>query len=278
MLVKLQQFLPQHGLTKFANWLSLIQITWLKNLLIRLAIKQFKIDLNEAKQNHLDHYPHFNAFFTRALKSDARPIDANEKSMVSPADSRVSQWGDIQDDRLIQAKGKHYQLAQLLGHQEHWAKQFQSGQFITLYLSPRDYHRVHMPLDGQLLETCHIPGRLFSVSPKTLEQINSVFAGNERLVSIFQGEHGPFAVIMVGAMMVSGIETIWGGRIYPPRARAIQVLDERQRNLRLTKGEEMGRFNYGSTVILLLPQNQLQWQEFKLNQAIRMGEALGHHL
>lgn len=220
-------------------------------MLIEQVLRRYRVDMSEAAQHDPFAYPHFNAFFTRALKPGARTARGNEATVTCPADGRISRAGRIVEGRILQAKEQSFTTAELLADEES-AKTYQDGAFVTVYLSPRDYHRVHMPMYGELVETVQVPGRLFSVAPHPVAQIPRLFARNERLICHFQGAHGPFVVAMVGAMLVSGIRTVWNGVEIPPYAAHIVRGDWRGRGVRLARLAEMGRFEMGSTVILLL--------------------------
>lgn len=250
--VLVQYLLPHRALSRLVYWAT--RWTWRpwKNFLIGRVVKAYAVDMSQAEQSDALAFSSFNAFFTRALKPGARPLPADASAIACPADGRVSQFGLIRDGRIFQAKGQDFSAIELLGD-ETAASPFANGSFITVYLSPRDYHRVHMPLTGTLRETLHIPGRLFSVAPFAVEAVPRLFARNERLVCHFEGESGPFAVIMVGAMLVSGVETVWSGVEIPPYANSILRRDWRGKGNCLERGAELGRFNMGSTVIVLLP-------------------------
>jgi len=256
--VLMQYLLPHRLLSALARKIAYSRWRPFKNWLIRLAVAKFRIDLDEAAQPDPEAYASFNAFFTRALKADARPLPDDPKALLSPADGRISQIGAIGEGRIFQAKAQDFSVAELLGD-EAAAQPYRDGQFATIYLSPRDYHRVHMPLAGTLRETLHIPGRLFSVAPFSVAAVPRLFARNERLVCHFDGDQGPFAVVMVGAMLVSSVETVWRGLEIPPYAGAIVRRSWRERAIRLERGAEMGRFNMGSTVIVLLPNRRVVW-------------------
>lgn len=273
--ILLQYALPHRFLSRLVYWATRWTWTPWKNFLIRRIVTSFNVDLSEAETPSLDAFEHFNAFFTRALKPAARAADANAHALLSPADGRISQAGVIRDGRIFQAKGQDYTAAELLGD-EAAASPYRDGSFVTVYLSPRDYHRVHMPLTGTLLETVHVPGRLFSVAPKPVAAIPRLFARNERLVCHFAGEHGPFAVVMVGALLVSSISTVWSGLTIPPYASRITRTDYRSKGIRLERFAEMGRFNMGSTVIILLPVGAAQLDAtLQAEQALRVGQRLG---
>ena len=238
-------------------------------------MRAYAIYLSQAEQPDPSAYAHFNAFFTRELKRGARPAPVDPKAIACPADGRISQAGLITGGRIVQAKGQDFSVAELLAD-ETAAAPYANGRFVTVYLSPRDYHRVHMPLAGELVETLHIPGRLFSVAPFAVDAVPRLFARNERLVCHFKGETGPFVVVLVGAMLVSGIETVWGGVEVPPYASRPQRRDWRSMNLHLGRGDEMGRFNMGSTAILLLPAGLAELVPLQSQQAVEMGAVLGH--
>ena len=252
--VLLQYVLPHRLMSWTVRQVTHSKIRWLKNLLIRRIVKAYDVNMADAAETDLDAYPSFNAFFTRALKPGARPLDPDPTAILMPADGRISQAGRIEDGRIFQAKGQSFTAEELLGSADA-AAPFKDGQFATIYLSPRDYHRVHMPWSGKLRETVHIPGRLFSVAPFAVEGVPRLFARNERLVCHFDTDFGPMAVVMVGAMLVSGIETVWRGPEVPPYAHHVTTRDYRNADIHLERGAEMARFNMGSTVIVLLPAN-----------------------
>lgn len=268
--VALQYALPHQLLSRLVHYAT--RITWApwKNLLIDQISWRFRVDLSEAEAPGRVAYPHFNAFFTRALKAGARPIDADPDVMVSPADGAISQAGPLDQGRIFQAKGLSYTVEELLADPE-LAARFPSGSFATVYLSPRDYHRVHLPCDARLTDAVHVPGRLFSVAPWTTESIPRLFARNERLVCCFETERGPLAVVLVGAILVSGIETVFGGVHTPPYASRIH----RTRHDRpFAKGEELGRFNMGSTAIIVAGFPLDFVEAVQPDRAIRMGQPL----
>ncbi len=273
--VLVQYLLPHRALSRLVYWAT--RRTWRpwKNFLIGRVVKAYAVDMSQAEQTDAFAFASFNAFFTRALKSGARPLPADANAIACPADGRVSQFGLIRDDRIFQAKGQDFSAAELLGD-ETAASPFANGNFITVYLSPRDYHRVHMPLAGSLRETRHRPGRLFSVAPFAVEAVPRLFARNERLVCHFEGESGPFAVIMVGAMLVSGVETVWSGVEIPPYSNSIVRRDWRGKGIRLDRGAELGRFNMGSTVIVLLPAGTAALDKgLSAQLPVLMGQSIG---
>src|SRR5690554_3033270 len=276
LFILLQHLLPQHLLSRLVGRLAECRAAWFKNRFIHWFLKRYQVDMSEALQPDPEAYEHFNAFFTRALKPDARPVDPTPGAILSPADGAISQLGMINNGRIFQAKGHDYSLKTLLGGSTERAEPFINGQFATIYLSPRDYHRVHMPLTGTLKETLYIPGDLYSVNGTTTDGVDNLFARNERLVTIFDTEAGPMAMVLVGAMIVAGIETVWQGQV-APRPRQPLILDrfDNPSPPRLEKGSEMGRFKLGSTVILLFPEGRTHWLErLGAGSPVRMGERL----
>lgn len=278
LLLSLAQYLlPHQLLSRLMLMLTRVQWRPWKNFLIGLIARRFNVDWSEAANPDPDSYIHFNAFFTRALKEGARQPDADENALLMPADGRISQLGRIQEGRIFQAKGMDYTAEELLGSARA-ALPFRNGSFVTIYLSPRDYHRVHMPWSGQLNETRHMPGRLFSVSPGTVENVPRLFARNERLVCSFDTDFGPMTVVMVGALLVSGVETVWNGVEIPPYAGRVFERDYEHRHppVHLERFAEMARFNYGSTVIVLLPEGVIELHPgLAAGQAVKLGQRLG---
>ncbi|MFY0677988.1 MAG: phosphatidylserine decarboxylase [Neptuniibacter sp.] len=262
LFILFQHIVPQHLLSRLVGTIADSKTPWVKNLFIRWFAKKYQINMSEAREEIPSNYPSFNAFFTRELKADARPIDQTEFSIVSPADGAISQLGDIEHGRIFQAKGRGYGLSTLLGGDQIRADQFINGSFATIYLSPRDYHRVHMPVTGTLTHTTYIPGDLFSVNQTTAEGVDQLFARNERLVAYFDTEYGPMAMVLVGAMIVAGIETVWSGQEAPRLKKPIHTPFNNQCSspITLEKGEEMGRFKLGSTVILLFGEDRISWE------------------
>jgi phosphatidylserine decarboxylase len=268
--------LPQHALSALMYRAARCRWRWFKNAFMRSVVRLYGVDLDEAADPDFAHYDCFNAFFTRALKDGARPLDANPLGIVSPADGRVSQAGEIRDGQLLQAKGHHYSALELLAGNKVEAARYDGGSFATIYLSPKDYHRVHMPLTGTLLSMEFVPGDLYSVSDGTTQLIPRLFARNERVICHFQGEHGPFAVILVGAIFVGSMETVWHGEVRAPRHEVSCWRYPQAQAVTLQQGDELGRFNMGSTVILLLPPELASWQaEVQPGRGLRMGELLG---
>jgi len=261
LFVVLQYLLPQHLLSGIVFRLTRLRLGVLTGWLIRGYIRSFRVDMSEARQPDPARYPNFNAFFTRALRANARPLEQAGGTVVSPVDGVISQLGNIESGRIFQAKGQDFGCAELLGGDADLAACFDGGMFATLYLSPRDYHRIHMPIDGRLRSTIHVPGRLFSVNPTTTAAVPRLFARNERLVCAFETDLGSMALVLVGAIFVGSIETVWAGRITPPRGRRILSRPAPEAMPALERGAELGRFNMGSTVILLLPQGCARWHE-----------------
>jgi len=278
LIVFIQKLLPHHPLSRLMQSITRIRLPLFKNIFIRIFIRLYKVDMSEAVQPEPEHYPHFNGFFTRELHPEARPVINSVNSVACPVDGTVSQAGPIRNGQIFQAKGFDYSPTNLLGGAADMAGLFNNGNFATLYLSPRDYHRIHMPLNGQLQETIYVPGRLFSVNRRTTHHLPNLFARNERLVTLFDTEAGPMALVLVGALFVSGIETVWGGTITRPHA-----MPQRQRfrqgietPVMLERGQEMGRFNMGSTVIALFNQHVTMADSLKADTPVRMGQLLGH--
>lgn len=274
LFVFILKLLPQHLLSRGIYMLTRWDWPPFKNAFIRVFIRLFKVEMQEAATPWPEDYPTFNAFFTRALQDGARPL-CGDGEIACPADGRLSAFGDIRHGQLLQAKGMDYSLEELLGGDKKLAERFADGAFATVYLSPRDYHRVHIPLTGTLQETIHVPGRLFSVNAATARTLPRLFSRNERVVTIFEAEAGPMAVILVGAIFVGCMDTVWAGTIAPADVR-LSRWPEKSEHVQLEKGAEMGRFNMGSTVILLFAKDALEWgQGLKEGQKVRMGEALG---
>jgi phosphatidylserine decarboxylase len=279
LFVWLQYLLPQHLISRLIHRLTRLRIRWLKNALIRWFIGHFRVDMQEALEEDYRAYPDFNHFFTRALKPDARPLAAEPDAVLSPVDGTVSQAGHIEGEAIFQAKGHRYSLATLLGHSAPWQAAFGNGEFTTLYLSPRDYHRIHMPRRGVLREMIHIPGRLFSVNPITTRRVPGLFARNERVVCLFDTDAGPMALVLVGAINVGSIETVWAGEITPPAGRRVRRWRYDDRHIELAAGAEMGRFNMGSTVILLFGEGRVAWEDgLRPEATVRMGQKIGRVL
>jgi phosphatidylserine decarboxylase len=274
--ILIQYLLPHHALSNMMGWFGNCRWPLLKDNLIAWFIKRYQVDLSEAVQPNAKNYISFNDFFTRALKPDARHIVTEENTIACPVDGFVSQVGQINHGQLFQAKNKQFSLLQLLGGNQSYTSLFTQGQFATLYLAPKNYHRVHIPLAGQLKEMVYVPGKLFSVSPLTVENVDNLFARNERLITLFDTKIGPMAVIFVGAMIVASIETVWAGSITPPHGKTLKHWDYSHQIIKYESGDEIGRFKMGSTVIVLFPQNRVTFPTHLQPQiAVKMGELLG---
>ena len=275
LAVRSQYLLPHRLISRLGLYAARSQWRPWKNFLIGQVLKHFDVAMDEAIEADAFAYPSFNAFFTRALKPEARVADANPNALLMPADGRISQAGRIQAGRIFQAKGQDYSAAELLGD-ESAATAFADGSFLNVYLAPRDYHRVHMPWTGTLRETLHVPGRLFSVSPATAGTVPRLFARNERLVCHFDCDFGPMVVVMVGAMLVSGVETVWNGINIPSYASRPVHKDFRGQGIVLERFAEMARFNYGSTVVVLVPAGAVALDAtLSPQQLVRVGERAG---
>ncbi|OOZ40801.1 phosphatidylserine decarboxylase [Solemya pervernicosa gill symbiont] len=275
-----QILLPGHLLSGLMHRFTRIEAAFLRIPFTRWFARKFKIDMEEAVNTDPANFRDFNSFFTRALKSDARPICEGENTIASPVDGHVSQGGGINDGSIFQAKGRAFSLFELLGGSDTLTEEFEGGDFLNIYLSPQDYHRIHMPITGTLREMHYVPGRLFSVSPATVRAIPQLFARNERVISIFDTEAGPMAMIKVGAIFVSSTETVWHGEIGPRGPQPWSKSYEGKEAVTLNKGDEMGRFNMGSTVILLFANGKTKWlPDFTNHQhPTRMGEQIGHRV
>ncbi|MEN0038746.1 MAG: archaetidylserine decarboxylase [Cellvibrio sp.] len=279
LFIRLQHLVPQHGLSRAAGWLASTENSFLKNNFISWFVKRYNVDMSLAQEENPLAYACFNDFFTRALKPGARPINSDADSIVCPADGAISQLGPIKDGRIFQAKGQDYTTLELLGGDEALAAEFTDGTFATVYLSPRDYHRVHMPYGGKLRSMVSIPGELFSVNTVTAKNVPRLFARNERAVAIFDTDIGPMAVVLVGAMIVAGIETVWDGQIAPFASRDIATSLYPYQNITLNKGDEMGRFKLGSTAVILFANNKMQWDtNFVAGTPTKMGELMGRKI
>lgn len=270
-----QYLLPQHLISRLVGKLANCRWIWLKNYLIHRFIKHFKVDMSEAVQTDYRAYPSFNAFFIRELKPELRPVASNPKVIISPADGLISQAGRIKQGRIFQAKGHYFNLVELIGGSEAKSLPFWNGCYSTVYLAPKNYHRVHMPFSGQLQEMIYIPGKLFSVNTLTASAIPNLFARNERMVAFFSTNMGDMAVIMVGAMIVAGIDTAWSGLITPGRSIHSQRYTDEM--IFFNKGDEIGKFQLGSTAIVLFANNNVRWGEnIQPQTEILMGSRLGY--
>ena len=271
---RLTYALPHRALSSLARRLAYSQHPRMSAWLIDTVTRRFGVDLSEAEQPDPRCYPSFNAFFTRGLRAGVRVPDADPRALLMPADGRISQCGRIDDGRIFQAKGQSFTASELLADDAS-AAPYANGVFATVYLSPKDYHRVHMPWTGRLLETVHVPGRLFSVGPAAVQMVPRLFARNERLVCHFATDFGPMAVVMVGALLVSGVETVWSGIEIPRYGDAVTVKDYRGADITLERFAEMARFNYGSTVIVLLPDGVASLAEgLGAESPVRLGQRL----
>jgi len=273
-----QYLLPHHLLSRIMQAVThSTQKTW-KNILISVFCRTYQVNLEDAAQPHIESYASFNDFFTRGLKPGKRPISRNSESIVCPGDGIISQIGSLKNGRLLQAKGRDYAIVDLVGGDEKTASPFVDGCFATIYLSPRDYHRLHMPVAGTLKKMIHVPGRLFSVNAATTAVIPNLFARNERVIAMFDTALGPMALVLVGAIFVSSIETVWHGVVTPPTRRAIRQwdYDSKAEQRQLMRGEEMGRFNMGSTIIVLFGKQAVNWLEGACaGKKVTVGEDLG---
>lgn len=273
----LQHALPHHAVSRLAGTFAGSENAWLKDRLIRRFIAAYDVDMAEAARP-VEAYASFNDFFMRELKPGARLLADSAEHVLSPADGAISQIGRIEEGRIFQAKGRDFTAAQLLGGDAEAAKRFEGGAFATIYLSPKDYHRVHMPAGGELRATRYIPGDLFSVNQVTAENVDGLFARNERLACLFEGPRGHFASVMVGAMIVAGIETVWSGRVEAHNPAPVHHQFGKGDHA-LAAGDEMGRFFLGSTVVLLFEPGLVAWlEQFKAGDPVRMGQALGRWL
>jgi len=264
----LQFLLPQHFLSRLMFRFTRIQVPWIKNTFTSWFVSKYEVNLNDAELEDVDDYKHFNDFFTRSLKAGARPI--SDSKVISPVDGVVSQFGIIEESMIVQAKGKKYSVSALLADN---SKNDYFNSFATIYLSPKDYHRIHMPCNGILKSMKYIPGNLFSVNQTTVNNIDQVFARNERLVCHFDTEFGEIALVMVGAIFVGSMQTSWEGQITPPYTKLVKGYDYMDRQIHLSKGEELGRFNMGSTVILILPQGSPELN-LEAGQVLNMGQSI----
>ena len=273
LFVGLQYVLPQHALSRLVLAATRVRVPWFKNLLTRGFLRLFSVDMSEATEPDPYRYGSFNEFFTRALRAEARPIDAEPEKIASPVDGMVSECGAIDDDRLLQAKGRQYTLDELLAQQP-WARSFEGGSFATVYLAPFNYHRIHMAVRGTLRDTVYVPGRLFSVNSSTARQVPRLFARNERVLTLFDTEFGLFALVMVGALNVGSMATVWAGDITPAAHRTVTRIPCPA--VTLDKGAELGRFNMGSTVILLFEPKRAEWHPLlRAGSVVQLGQAIG---
>jgi phosphatidylserine decarboxylase len=272
-----QYLLPKRVLTQWmghlANWRGGAVTHWL----VRKFIAKYKVDMSEAADSRVESYPTFNEFFTRPLRDGIRPVA--DAPFVCPVDAAISQFGPIEHDQIFQAKGHSYSTRALVGGDARLAAQFDHGHFATLYLAPRDYHRIHMPCAGRLKRMIYVPGDLFSVNPLTARHVPGLFARNERVVCVFDTEWGPFANVLVGATIVGSMATVWHGVVNPPRTRGIRDWRYDDQDIRLAKGAEMGRFLLGSTVVMLFPKNVVAFHpDWAPTKAVKLGEAMATYM
>jgi len=269
-----QYLIPKQALTVLAGKLASKEAGGLTTSVIRWFVGRYNVNMAEAANPDIASYKSFNEFFTRPLKDGARP--QADAAFISPVDGAISQFGPIERDQIFQAKGHSYSTTALVGGDRELAAQFENGSFATLYLSPRDYHRIHMPCDGKLTRMIYVPGELFSVNPTTARGVPGLFARNERVVCVFESAFGPFVLTLVGATIVGSMATVWHGMVNPPRPGVVREWRYDEQNIMLKKGDEMGRFLLGSTVVMLFPKNNLAFNpDWSPTRAIRMGEMMG---
>lgn len=269
-----QYLMPKQALTMLAGKFANAKAGRLTTSVIRWFIKRYAVNMTEAANPDVESYASFNEFFTRPLRAGTRPLA--HADLICPVDGAISQFGPIQEDQVFQAKGHSYSTTALVGGDRELAAQFQHGGFATLYLSPKDYHRIHMPCDGRLTRMIYVPGALFSVNPVTARGVPNLFARNERVVCVFDSPHGPFILTLVGATIVGSMATVWHGMVNPPRSRQVREWRYDQQNVVLKKGDEMGRFLLGSTVVMLFQKDCLKFNpEWMPARPVRMGEAMG---
>jgi phosphatidylserine decarboxylase len=269
-----QYFLPKQALTALAGRFAGARLGGITQAAIRRFVARYGVNMAEAANPDIASYATFNDFFTRALRPGARPLAATD--FVCPVDGAISQFGAIEQDQIFQAKGHRYSTRALVGGDAELAARFENGHFATLYLSPKDYHRIHMPCAGRLLRMVHVPGALFSVNPTTARGVEGLFARNERVVCVFEGEHGPFVMALVGATIVGSMATVWHGVVNPPRPGVLREWTYEMGTIELAQGEEMGRFLLGSTVVMLFPKGVMRFNaDWTPTRPIRMGEAMG---
>ncbi|OZG71661.1 phosphatidylserine decarboxylase [Hahella sp. CCB-MM4] len=275
LFVASQYVTPQHALSKAAGSLADCKKPAIKNAFIKWFIERYGVNMDEALRGSAEDYEDFNDFFTRELKEGVRPLQGGPKKIVSPVDGCVSQAGSIEYGRIFQAKGHSFSLIELLGGDLQRAQPFIGGDFATIYLSPKDYHRIHMPIAGELQQMVYIPGDLFSVNPVTADNVPRLFSRNERVVCLFSTAYGPMAMTLVGAMIVASVETVWAGRIQG-HGKTVRTFNYNPGEVKLAQGEEMGRFHLGSTVVLTFPENTMQWNAAIAPEApVRLGQHVG---
>ncbi len=268
-----QYLLPKRLMTQLAGWLAELRGGPLTRAMIRRFIAHYRVNMEEAADPRIDSYATFNDFFTRPLREGMRPIA--DAPFVCPVDAAISQFGPIERDQIFQAKGHSYSTTALVGGDESLARQFDHGHFATLYLAPKDYHRIHMPCEGRLRRMIYVPGDLFSVNPLTARHVPGLFARNERVVCVFDTAHGPFVNVLVGATIVGSVATVWHGVVNPPRTRNVRQWRYDDQRIVLRQGQEMGRFLLGSTVVMLFPKNVVSFApDWAPTRPVRLGEAM----
>ena len=271
-----QYILPQHGLSKLMYRLARSRFKPWKSLMINSAVRLYRVDMREAGKEKAADYVSFNDFFTRHLKPGARTWHLDEANIISPVDGAISQIGRLAGGALIQAKGRRYRLHQLLAADDKMSERFKDGCYVTLYLSPRDYHRIHMPVSGRLIKSVYVPGRLFAVNNASVRGVDNLFAANERFISLFETGSGLLAQIMVGAIFVGSLQTVWLGQITPAEKRELTVREYKDQTITLKQGQEFGHFNMGSTVILIFEKDKIEWlRELRNNDTVEVGQILG---
>lgn len=269
-----QYLAPKHLLSRLMAIPSNSKISWLKNFLIHTFIKKYQVNMSEAIKPTANDYETFNDFFTRHLKPGCRPI--SEATIVSPADGSICEFGNIENQTLLQAKNHSYTLSALLANNPAMIKQFDGGSYLTVYLAPKDYHRVHMPYNGKIAKMIHVPGNLYSVNIETAKNIPNIFANNERVITLFNSDLGPFAVILVGACLVAGIHIKWHGQVSPRKSKGITSWSYPNQDTLLKKGDELGHFQFGSTAIILFPKNTVAWNKaLAVGSEVTMGQGVG---
>jgi phosphatidylserine decarboxylase len=284
LFVSLQYLLPHHLLCRMIYALTRVRVVWLKNLFIGLFVRSYRPEMGDAVEPSPTRYETFNAFFTRALKAGARPLDPDPARIVSPCDGTLSVAATLEADRLIQAKGRDYAFDALVAANGPHVERLRGGAYATIYLAPYNYHRLHMPIDGALRSAWYVPGRLFSVNARTVERVPNLFARNERLVLMFDGATGPFCLVLVGALFVGSMSTVWHGEVTPWRGGALPAGPGRPmplqprgtQDLFLARGQEFARFNMGSTIVMLLPPDTVDWDRaMQPNLRLRVGQGMG---
>lgn len=277
--VNLQYILPKHLLSRLVGKFAAAEAGGVTTAFIKFFIKKYNVDMSEALYPHPEHYKTFNEFFTRQLKPEVRQIAGGDDVLIQAVDGAVSQFGDIHQDSIFQAKGHNYSLTTLLGGKPELAKPFKNGKFATIYLSPKDYHRIHMPVEGTLTDMVYVPGELFSVNPLTAENVPGLFARNERVIAFFDTPVGKMAMVLVGATIVASIETVWSGTVTPPAGKNVQhwqYESDDEAAVKLEKGDEMGRFKLGSTIVVCFEKDQIEFEDMEAGMTTRLGEVFAH--